>query len=528
MRLRDPLAGVKLIGRMRNLNLAYLIMILWQVPIGDLIENVPLLMIALGHALSLLYQLLEWRFKEFPFLPNPPYLFGISCWYFFNRDNNNRLPTYQLLSFEQSSFLSLLPSSVGFLLVFNIQKAAAIFQNKEQIEDYIIDGHQFIEILVEWVTQFFMSFGFFEESYFSLFQVLFHFFFSLFAIRSSSPMFKKVYTPKTLLLVIVIQSGFIITLVIFAKQWEDNYKYWLWLITDALICACQLARTLMALIFLLRSNQCKVQATNRANGDLEYPDSQQIRMENISLSLENSEQLESGQILQSQISTFNPSKQKILELSLDLYTMTYLKSHKEYQIFDYSKDLSYQNYFASCLCIFIFQISLIICVIQEIRKRRFHDAFEFSEEFFYVRFICLIILHVNVVKDIKQSMNMLRYFDDHRSKFIFRGGYLVSWMKLISSLSTEIACVMLLIDQTTIQECIINFFALGGIAQIDDICAILQKSKLKEIFQDNERLPKIEQKSKTKILTAPLQLIFKLIYTSVYFYFFPVVAFIYV
>ncbi|TNV81303.1 hypothetical protein FGO68_gene3035 [Halteria grandinella] len=221
-----------------------------------------------------------------------------------------------------------------------------------------------------------------------------------------------------------------------------------------------------------------------------------------------------------------------LELSLDYYTLTYIGLMKQYDVLEEQEGFTIKNYYVNCLYIFGFQVVLTYLVSQEIQK----TIFNFTKpdySLLVTRFICASTLHFTVVKDVKQSMEMLTYFANHQPEF--NGSlipFMISTMKLLSSLFTELVCLWLLCGQEKVIDCIINFFALGGIGQIDDLCATtIQNCSLKSVFSDKEKMPIIRNKTKYTLndpnahrgakLIIFLHWILKVLYKSVYFYFMP-------
>lgn len=76
----------------------------------------------------------------------------------------------------------------------------------------------------------------------------------------------------------------------------------------------------------------------------------------------------------------------------------------------------------------------------------------------------------------------MRYVNNHGNEFVdVRTPYAISLMQFSASLFTEIANICLICGQSTTMDVIMNFIALGIIAEIDDYYASSIKNfKLKE------------------------------------------------
>ena len=88
------------------------------------------------------------------------------------------------------------------------------------------------------------------------------------------------------------------------------------------------------------------------------------------------------------------------------------------------------------------------------------------------RFICSILMHLQVERDMRQGMRMMKYvvnqpFDFSNPRYAF----LVALMQTIAGLGAEILCVIWLCSINTAIDVIIKFVALAKIANVDDFYA---------------------------------------------------------
>ena len=124
---------------------------------------------------------------------------------------------------------------------------------------------------------------------------------------------------------------------------------------------------------------------------------------------------------------------------------------------------------------------------------------------------------------------MIKYFAWHRSFFDHTNhAFMIACMKLCGALFTEIVNILLICNQKTIMECVMNFIALGVIAEVDDLYAkSLKNVRIKEALEE-DNLPKI-YKGGTKNFEKTLfiyfqRLIFflgKFFFVVIYYYFMP-------
>ena len=77
---------------------------------------------------------------------------------------------------------------------------------------------------------------------------------------------------------------------------------------------------------------------------------------------------------------------------------------------------------------------------------------------------------------------MIKYFAFHRSNFDETNHpFYISVLKFVGALATEIINLLLICQQTSSMDCVMNFIALGVIADIDNLYASSLKSlRIKE------------------------------------------------
>lgn len=86
------------------------------------------------------------------------------------------------------------------------------------------------------------------------------------------------------------------------------------------------------------------------------------------------------------------------------------------------------------------------------------------------RFLCAILLHIQLEADVRQGIAMLKYYNNHSGDFVGRGNEpaVVATMQLIGALFAETVNIVLICSQLTVIDSVLNFIALGVITEIDN------------------------------------------------------------
>ena len=81
--------------------------------------------------------------------------------------------------------------------------------------------------------------------------------------------------------------------------------------------------------------------------------------------------------------------------------------------------------------------------------------------------MCVLILHMQIEQEVRQSLSMFKYQNNHPSNFRDSHGNstlvpatLVGIMQLGSSIATEVISLLLIMDAADEKECLMNFVAL--------------------------------------------------------------------
>eukprot|EP00347_Sterkiella_histriomuscorum_P003827 403362788 len=182
--------------------------------------------------------------------------------------------------------------------------------------------------------------------------------------------------------------------------------------------------------------------------------------------------------------------------------------------------------FSTCAFIFLVQMLLVGLVFFEYSLV---DMPSVTFSVFLTRILCAALLHMQLEGEIRQAIQMLQYsiFMVYRRKYRYTM-ISISLMQLISALATEVISIILICSQDTVQNVIMNFIALGVIAEIDDIYArSLYQNKIKQEIEEGVTLQIDElnpARPEYKSMCQFSFIIYKALrtaYESYYYYFMP-------
>lgn len=139
-----------------------------------------------------------------------------------------------------------------------------------------------------------------------------------------------------------------------------------------------------------------------------------------------------------------------LSLSEDFYCMTYCSFLKENK-FRKNKRASY---FMQCFFIFLLQGLLSFFIFKELGANETADGDTTTSNLIImatdtnmltVRFLCSILLHIQLEGETRRALSMIKYFNNHHEQFIkgSYGPFFVALMQLIGCLAAEALNVLL-------------------------------------------------------------------------------------
>jgi hypothetical protein len=154
------------------------------------------------------------------------------------------------------------------------------------------------------------------------------------------------------------------------------------------------------------------------------------------------------------------------------------------------------------------------------------------------RFVCVILMNLQVEGDIRQGLKLMKYVTNHPLDFMTpRTVFSIGLMQFVGGFAAEFFCVLYLASLEKSIDVIIRYVALASIAKVDDIyfSALAKTHPLKKVAAKKEPLiidthrrdvPQAIEDGKIKdVFTFKVQRAiyktFRLVYTSFIFYFLP-------
>ena len=128
--------------------------------------------------------------------------------------------------------------------------------------------------------------------------------------------------------------------------------------------------------------------------------------------------------------------------------------------------------FHAAMFVFGFQLAMITFIGIIIYGETFVIVLPPSVSVMGARFICTILMHLQVESDIRQGLRMMKFVTNQPFDFSNPvSAFFVSLMQIAGGLSAEIACILFLGSIDKAIDVIIKFVALASIANVDNIYA---------------------------------------------------------
>ena len=153
------------------------------------------------------------------------------------------------------------------------------------------------------------------------------------------------------------------------------------------------------------------------------------------------------------------------------------------------------------------------------------------------RFVCSILMHLQVEGDMRQGLQMMKYVTNHAKSFSNpMYAFMVAFMQCAGGLFAEIFCIIFLCSLTNCIDIIIRFVAFASIGKVDNFyaSALSPEYKIKkkwgsmpDIMIKTKRADFDEGKKKRVCTGYVSRFIYKSIricYASFIFYFLPYLA----
>ena len=228
------------------------------------------------------------------------------------------------------------------------------------------------------------------------------------------------------------------------------------------------------------------------------------------------------------------SKDKELDFDDDTYTMAFRALNWGCMKQMGLNNQEVQDAFQSAVFVFLIQMVLItiLAAIIVSNSEGFYIILPPSINVLGARFVCSILMHLQVEGDMRQGLQMMKYATNHPKNFSNPFyAFFVAFMQSIGGLASEIFCIIFLCSLVDPINIIIRFVAFASIGKVDNFyaAALSPDHKLKKgtdpIVITNYRRELDQQERKCSNYSA--RFIYKTIricYSSVIFYFLPYMA----
>ena len=131
-----------------------------------------------------------------------------------------------------------------------------------------------------------------------------------------------------------------------------------------------------------------------------------------------------------------------------------------------------RNFYA-CLWIFLIQMTLIILIFKSVVFDQEHFVIVTPNVSVYItRFLTSMILHMELIGDVKQGMMMIHYLNTHPEKFSSTWiPFIIAFMQFFGGFVAEFTNLFMLATRTSVEMCITFFVAFHVLTAIDNIYA---------------------------------------------------------
>lgn len=153
-------------------------------------------------------------------------------------------------------------------------------------------------------------------------------------------------------------------------------------------------------------------------------------------------------------------------------------------------------------------------------------------EVYITRFITSLLLHMELIEDVKQGLFMIHYLNTHpedfSSTFI---PFLIGFMQMSGGLLAEFTNIFMLATRSTVADCVTFFVAFHVLNAIDNIYAEgISDFSLKEaldyplIYHRSSKETLFINRTFTHKIIRCFTLIMDLLYNTIYYYYTPFVV----
>jgi len=201
------------------------------------------------------------------------------------------------------------------------------------------------------------------------------------------------------------------------------------------------------------------------------------------------------------------------------------------------------NAYHAAMFVFGFQVLMIVFIGSIVFSDGFKITLPANISVMGARFVCTILMHLQVEGDMRQGLKMMKYVANQPFDFSNPGSaFFVALMQCVGGMFAEIACIVYLSSIDKAIDVIIKFVALASIAKVDDFYASAlpaDGNKIKkrttpltivvhrrdwETYHENPNTKTHDAMAKTSSSRYIFRFVFKMLrclYASYIFYFLP-------
>ena len=137
-----------------------------------------------------------------------------------------------------------------------------------------------------------------------------------------------------------------------------------------------------------------------------------------------------------------------------------------------SQNEIYNAIHSSCIVAFIQLLMLTVVAFVIFGEGPLTISMPSSVTILALRFVCTMLMHLQVESDVRQGLRMMKYLVNHTEDFSAPiNAFLIGLMQVFTGLATELACICFLATVGNEIDVIIKYMALSSIAKVDDIYA---------------------------------------------------------
>lgn len=164
---------------------------------------------------------------------------------------------------------------------------------------------------------------------------------------------------------------------------------------------------------------------------------------------------------------------RVIYLKEDFYAAAFVAMRKDVaKEFKITPMMQGRNFYA-IMWIWLIEMTLIAIILKSIVFDA--DHFEIvtpNVDVYATRFIATLLMHMELIEDVKQGLNCILYLNTHPEEFDgFTIPFLCGFMQCTGGLAAEAMNLFMLATRSSVEMCITFFVAFHVLADVDKIYA---------------------------------------------------------